>query len=207
MSAPKKRMWYCACPRGCRVRVYRTLTCDYCTYACAVNEDGALSEDPQTYSGYVAIFSTEGARVMAVEAMGACECLCCRDDADAGGGADDDHADAGGGAAPRRRAQDYAAGARDHVGTEVAQRLGDELKTLQPEPAPQRERAIVEAELQDAEAKLQATYSDPQIDVATIMQMREAAQRLCDELQTLRFEPMPASCTGLLYCCLLYNVK
>ena len=108
MSATKKRI--CACPRGCRVRVYGTLTCDYCTYACAVNEDGALNEDPQTYSGYVAISSTEGTRVMAVEAMGACECLCCRDDADAGGGADDDHADAGGGAAPRRRAQDYAAG-------------------------------------------------------------------------------------------------
>ena len=52
-------------------------------------------------------------------------------------------------------------------------------------------------------AKLQAARSDPDIHLVTLTQMREAAQRLRDELK----EPTPASCTGLLYCCLLYNVK
>ena len=74
--------YVCLCPRGCRVRVYRTLTCDHCTYVCALNKDGTLSEDPQTYSGYVAMFATEGTRVMAVEAMGACECVCCQPEAE-----------------------------------------------------------------------------------------------------------------------------
>ena len=161
------------------MRVYRTLTCDYCTYACAVNEDGELSEDPQTYSAYIAMFSEEGTRVMAVEAMGECECLCCR---------------------AEWAAEADANEVSEPSDVELYEKREDprfERKTRKPEAAPQRERAIVEAELQDAQAKVQAAAMDADVDVGTITQMGEAAQRLRDELKTLRPEPM-ASCTGLL---------
>jgi len=74
---------------------------------------------------------------------------------------------------------------------EAVKRLGDELKTLKPEPAPQRERAIVEAELQDAQAKLQAVVMESDVDGETITQMREVVKRLRDELKTLKPEPAP----------------
>ena len=74
---------------------------------------------------------------------------------------------------------------------EAVKRLRDELKTLKPEPAPQRERAIVEAELQDAQAKLQAVVMESDVDGETITQMREVVKRLRDELKTLKPEPAP----------------
>ena len=106
--------YVCLCPRGCRVRVHGTVTCDYCSCVCAVSKDGELSEDPQTYAGYVAIFSEEGMEVRAVEAMGACECICCSRAA-GGGGCGAAGGGGGGGAAGGGGAGGGAAGGGGEV--------------------------------------------------------------------------------------------
>jgi hypothetical protein len=56
------------------------------------------------------------------------------------------------------------------------------------EPAAQRPRVIVESELHDPEAKLQAAGADLDIDASTITQMREAVMRVRDELKTLKLQ-------------------
>ena len=117
--------YVCLCPRGCRVRVHGTVTCDDCSCVCAVNKDGELSEDPQTYAGYVAIFSEEGMEVRAVEAMGACECICCSRAAGGGGGG---AAGGGGEVAAPTITQMREAARRDQHGL-VVKRQRDEGET------------------------------------------------------------------------------
>ena len=62
------------------------------------------------------------------------------------------------------------------------------LQKTEVEPAAQRPRAIVESELHDPEAKLQAAGADLDIDVATITQVREAVMRVRDELKSLKLQ-------------------